>query len=72
MTGHASATFLNRMKRSLRGSGGQISRGSQVLTMPRKALQRKVSGDSPVFVNRKREGEACPAIPVGQLIRERI
>jgi hypothetical protein len=27
----------------------QISRGSQVLTMPRKALQRKVSGDSPVF-----------------------
>ena len=27
----------------------QISRGSQVLSMPRQALQRKVSGDSPVF-----------------------
>ena len=50
----------------------QISRRSQVLTMPRKALQRTVSGDSPVFVNRKRGGEACPAIPVGQLIRESI
>ena len=50
----------------------QVSRGSQVLTMPRKELQRTVSGDSPVFVNRKRGGEACPAIPVGQLIRESI
>jgi hypothetical protein len=50
----------------------QISRGSQVLSMPRKALQRIVSGDSPVFVNRNRGGEACPAIPVGQLIRESI
>ena len=50
----------------------QISRGSQVLSMPRKALQRTVSGDSPVFVNRKRGGEACPAIPAGQLIRESI
>ena len=50
----------------------QISMRSKVLSMPRKALQRTVSGDSPVFVNRKRGGEACPAIPVGQLIRESI
>jgi hypothetical protein len=50
----------------------QVSRGRQVLTMPRKGLQRTASGDSPVFVNRKRGGEACPAIPVGQLIRESI
>ena len=50
----------------------QISGGSQVLSMPRKALQRTVSGDSPIFVNRERGGEACPAIPVGQLIRESI
>ena len=50
----------------------QISRKSQVLSLPRKALQGAVSGDSPVFVNRKRRGEACPAIPVGQLIRESI
>ena len=32
----------------------QISKGSQVLSMPRKALLRTVSGDSPVLVNRKR------------------
>jgi hypothetical protein len=28
----------------------QISRGSKVLSMPRKAWQRTVSGDSPVFI----------------------
>jgi hypothetical protein len=50
----------------------QISTRSQVLSMPRKALQRTVSGDSPVFANRKREGEAWPAIPVGELIRKNI
>jgi hypothetical protein len=63
---------LLQVNETLFARRSQISTGSQVLSMPRKALQRAVSGESPVFVNRKRGGEACPAIPVGQLIRKSI
>jgi hypothetical protein len=63
---------LLRPNETLFARRSQISRGSQVLSMPRKALQRTVSGDSRVFANRKREGEAWPAIPADQLIRKSI
>ena len=46
----------------------QISRGKPSLEL----AAQSVAANSPVFINRKRGAEACPAIPVGQLIRESI